>query len=633
MKNTFHIIILLILLLSCENVGLNSPNTNDTTPPIVNIVYPANQATVKDRVNISIYAYDNLAIEKVKIFINDSIVYDNTLETFQLNTLVYDIYQYEWDTKLYEEDEYYTISASVKDSSGNYSHANPIQVQIDNNDNIKPNGILISPSSGQVINGNVEIVIFGEDDNEIDYLTLFISGDSVETFPGLDLSENYFHYFWNTLEAQEDVLHNIHAEIIDVSGNHNIIGPINVYVNNQSAPDILPPQGTIVHPPSGAIVNSTVNIEINAYDNIAISKVDFIIDGTVTHTDSIYPYIYEWNTIEYGEDLDHIINIDIYDLAGNMTSLYPIAVYINNIPELDMISPVITIYEPASNQTLSGIVSFLTIVTDNDSIDRVEFYKDYTLFYTDSLKFEANDSLPPHYTCEWNTLNEIDNSQFVWFAKAYDMNGNMAQTTPMTIFVDNIDNIAPTGSIIFPYAGQLVNNEVPIQVTAEDNISISHIEFYINGVLEYEDTEEPYSYEWNTTLYEEDLIHVISVFIYDDEGNYFEDNINVTVDNIPLSQDDTSPPFASILTPVSGQTVQDSVFVSGFATDNYSVFEVVFYIEDQIVATLNDTPYTYIWDTQSLENNSEYIIQMIASDEAGNESSAQPVLITVDNSN
>ena len=633
MKHFILIFTIKLLLLNCDNVGLNNPNIEDSTPPTINIVYPANQAIVNGNVTISVYAHDNSAVEKVRIFIDDSTIYDNTLQTYQLNTLIYNIYEHEWDTQQYLDDKYYTIRASVKDSSGNYSHANPIQVKIDNYDNIKPNGLFLSPSSGQIINGNVEIILHAEDNDSIDYVKLFIDGDSVETFTGSNLSGDYYHYFWNTLDADEDNLHGIHALIVDISGNHNIIGPINVYVNNQDAPDILSPQGTIVNPPSGSVVHDIVSIDVNAYDNISIRNVDFIINGILTETDSVYPYSYEWNTLEYDEDYDHVINIDIYDDSGNMASLYPIAVHVDNYPEVDITPPTIVIYEPASNQTLMGTVIFSTIAVDNDSIHKVEFYKNYSLIHTDSLKFEPNDSLPPYYTYEWNTTEEADDSQFIWFAKAFDISGNITQTEPLTLFVDNIDNIAPIGEILFPYAGQTVNDIITIQVIASDNISVYSVEFYINGDLEYSIYQSPYHYDWNTIGYAEDQNHIISSIIYDQGGNSFQDNIMVTVDNIPMSEDDTTHPFASILSPISGQTVQDTVFVSGFATDNYSVLEVNFYIDNQLVSTMTDTPYFYLWNTANLEDESEHTIQMIVSDEAGNSSSAQPVLITVDNSN
>ena len=133
----FHFISSIIFFsFSCDNVGLNNPKIEDTTPPTINIIYPANQAIVDGTINISVYAHDNSAIEKVKIFIDDSIIYDNTLQEYQLNTLIYNIYQHEWDTEKHKDDEFYSITASAKDSSGNYNHANPIQIQIDNHDNI-----------------------------------------------------------------------------------------------------------------------------------------------------------------------------------------------------------------------------------------------------------------------------------------------------------------------------------------------------------------------------------------------------------------------------------------------------------------------------------------------------------------
>ena len=117
MKHFILIFTIKLLLLNCDNVGLNNPNIEDSTPPTINIVYPANQAIVNGNVTISVYAHDNSAVEKVRIFIDDSTIYDNTLQTYQLNTLIYNIYEHEWDTRQYLDDKYYTIRASVKDSS------------------------------------------------------------------------------------------------------------------------------------------------------------------------------------------------------------------------------------------------------------------------------------------------------------------------------------------------------------------------------------------------------------------------------------------------------------------------------------------------------------------------------------
>ena len=69
-------------------------------------------------------------------------------------------------------------------------------------------------------------------------------------------------------------------------------------------------------------------------------------------------------------------------------------VFVNILEEPDLTPPSIVIYDPASNQTVSGMVNILTIATDNDSIDRVEFYHNYDLAHVD---------YSPYYTHSWNT--------------------------------------------------------------------------------------------------------------------------------------------------------------------------------------------------------------------------------------
>ena len=150
------------------------------------------------------------------------------------------------------------------------------------------------------------------------------------------------------------------------------------------------------------------------------------------------------------------------------------------------------IYEPAANQTVSGTISFLTIATDElggSGVDRVEFYHDYALEHTAT-------SYP--YSYEWNTTTMTEDTEHIWYAKAFDASGNESQTQPMTVFVDNEDNIDPTGYILYPYAGQTVSDVVNIQISASDNIGVAQVEVFINGSSVATDKENPYRYEWGT---------------------------------------------------------------------------------------------------------------------------------------
>ena len=600
-----------LILLSCDNVNMDSSNQSDDTPPIVNIIYPANQSIVSDTVMITAHAFDNDRLERVKLYLNDSIIFESQLGP----------YEYFWNTQLFKEDENYNIRATAKDSSGNMTSSQSIQVQVDNQDNIKPNGVFLFPSTGQILNGIIEISIQADDNDRIAFIDLFINGDSIGTFDESPTINDYYHYFWETNDFLEDNVNTIHAHIVDASNNFQIIGPVSVTIDNINAPDITFPQGTITSPPAGSTVAGDISIDINAFDNIAIDHIKFIINGELNHIDSIAPYSYNWNTINENEDQNHIINIDVVDHVGHTTSLYPIAVFVNNIEDPDLIPPNIVIYEPAGDQTVSGNIEISTITTDNDSIDRVEFYHNYNLEHVDYI---------PNYSYTWNTLNE-DDTEHIWYALAYDANGNSSQTDPITVTVDNIDNESPSGAIIYPYPGQVVFDTVTIQTEVFDNTGISQVQFMINDSIVLIDNEQPFVYDWNTLLYAEDEEHLLSISISDFDGNTFENGISVTVNNNPIPDTDNVYPYASILNPVSGQTLNDTIAVLGFATDNYFVTQVQFLINNEIVSTLNDTPYTFQWNTIEFENNSEHILIMTAEDQAGNITTAQPVLINIEN--
>ena len=175
-------------------------------------------------------------------------------------------------------------------------------------------------------------------------------------------------------------------------------------------------------------------------------------------------------------------------------------VFVNNISEPDITPPTIVIYDPAANQTVSGTITFMTIATDNVGIDRVEFYHDYALEHTAT-------SYP--YSYDWNTASMEEDSEHIWHAKAFDTSGNEAQTQPMALFVNNVDNVPPTGYILYPYAGQTVSDAVNIQVSASDNVGVAQVEFFIDGNSVATDQQEPYSHEWDTNFASEDEEHIL----------------------------------------------------------------------------------------------------------------------------
>jgi len=607
-----YFLIIMVLFLSCEGPLFEIPPEPDTTAPLVVITNPADNATLSDSVLVTIYASDNDEVNLVQLFINDSLVLDSMEAP----------YEYNWNTIEYTEDEFHNIRARAVDYANNDNQTSPVRVMVDNNDNIKPTGSLLYPFSGQVLNGSISIIAEADDNDSLKSVVFYINGDSVgvkTTVP--------FIYEWDTTLEFDDYYYVINVQVNDASNNHITLGPISVYIDNEEniQVDTTPPTGNIVYPPAAAVVSGNVTIEIDAFDNEKVEKVEIIIDGSFSVVDQTAPYEYVWNTTTYTEDMDHFISVTVTDSSGNNTNLMPVTVFVDNEENVidDTTPPSVVITSPAANQTVSGSISVNAAAFDNIAVSKVEFYHNTDLHSTDT-------SYP--YVASWNTQNEIEDSEHIWFAKTYDTSNLTAQSQSIAVYVNNEDNVLPTGFIAQPYAGQSVSGDVEILIAASDNIGVSSVDVYINGENIISLTESPYTYVWNTENYSEDNQHFISAKINDEHGNFFNvQPIAVTVNNDP-SANDNIPPVIAILSPVTGTIVSDSVEVRIFAQDNIGIEQVLLTIDDTLEVTLADSPYVYIWNTYEYPNESTHLVSAIATDSSNNQTTALSISVTVENS-
>ena len=177
----------------------------------------------------------------------------------------------------------------------------------------------------------------------------------------------------------------------------------------------------------------------------------------------------------------------------------------------------------------------------------------------------------------------------------------------------------------------LVSGIEQISVNAFDNAGIDSVSFYIDNVMVFSDTNEPYEYDWNTNFEIEDVNHVIGSIITDASGNHFEvPSISVFVNNIP---NDSNPPTIIISSPLDGQTVSGVVNFSAHVDDDTGIASVEFFIDGFSVKTDIETPYSFSWDTTiniGVHGN-EHALSAIVVDMAGNTTFSQPILVTVDN--
>lgn len=94
------------------------------------------------------------------------------------------------------------------------------------------------------------------------------------------------------------------------------------------------------------------------------------------------------------------------------------------------------------------------------------------------------------------------------------------------------DTTPPTTSVTAPANGATVSGTaVNVAASASDNVGVSKVEFYIDGVLKSTDTTSPYAFTWDTTAYS-NASHTIQSKAYDAANNVGSSTtISVTVSN------------------------------------------------------------------------------------------------------
>jgi len=100
----------------------------------------------------------------------------------------------------------------------------------------------------------------------------------------------------------------------------------------------------------------------------------------------------------------------------------------------------------------------------------------------------------PHFV-----YDPIDN---VFIASIYGSSGNVetwAYKYQGSAAPPPSDTTAPTVSLTAPSQGSTVADTVTVSASASDNVGVSRVEFYVDGVLKSTDTSSPYSFSWDTT--------------------------------------------------------------------------------------------------------------------------------------
>ena len=397
-------------------------------------------------------------------------------------------------------------------------------------------------------------------------------------------------------------------------------GRINAYkavasIGATPPPDTTPPTVSITSPLNNSTVSKTIPIILSAYDNVDILKVEIYKDGVLFATDNASPYSFTWDTTK-DTNGSHRLEAKAYDTSNN-TATSAVTVTVNNVLG-DTTPPTVSITSPLNNSTVAGTVSVNVSASDNVGISKVELYKDGTLFATDQTS-------PIIYSFTWYTTQETNGSHKLE-AKAYDTSNNTAISV-VTVTVSNAvpDTTPPTVSITSPLNNSTVSKTILISVSASDNVGISKVELYKDGVLFITDSTSPYGFLWDTTKDTNDS-HRLEAKAYDTSNNTATSVVTVTVSNVIP---DTTPPTVSITSPQNNSTVAGTVSVNVSASDNVGISKVELYKDGVLFATDQTLPYSFAWDTNQ-DTNGSHKLEAKAYDTSNN-ISVSTIYVTVSN--
>jgi len=142
-----------------------------------------------------------------------------------------------------------------------------------------------------------------------------------------------------------------------------------------------------------------------------------------------------------------------------------------NLEDSDTTPPVVSIQSPISGATISEISTILVSTSDNDEIEKVEFYINDSLHFIDQIA-------PFEY--KWNTSKIENGSQNIIKVVSYDLSNNFTESQPVLVIVDN-QNYSPSAVDIVSINYNL--DELTVKWHQSNSIDFSHYNILYSTIV------------------------------------------------------------------------------------------------------------------------------------------------------
>ena len=174
----------------------------------------------------------------------------------------------------------------------------------------------------------------------------------------------------------------------------------------------------------------------------------------------------------------------------------------------DTTPPTVSFSSPAAGATVSGTMSVQVGASDNVGVTSVNLSVDGVLL--------GGDNTAP-YSFSWNTT-AVANGTHNLTATAQDAAGNTSSAS-ISVNVSNLSDVTPpTVNITSPGSGASVSGNVSVLVSSADNVAVTKVELYVDGVLKSTATTSPFTNRWNAKR-ERAGAHTLQCKAFDAAGN------------------------------------------------------------------------------------------------------------------
>ncbi len=623
------------------NPPVTAPFPIDATPPTISVSYPNHDGVIASGTvfQFQVSVSDNIEISHVDFYLN------GTLLTSGINTS-YSIYYINIDPTAYPNGPY-TLTARAYDTSNNSSVASR-NIAIDNGNygttclhqaasaTITPISQTGAPGQGRdyavtITNNNT-----GFYGTTCKTSTFSVATGSI-TLPGAGWTATVSPWALGIAPGATGIQTltltpplsavpgtyvptNVYAGDIDAIFNSNSNKLSFNYIVNPSL-DTTPPSISNI-----TTSNITTTSGVISWTTNELSDTQVIYgtsSGSYPNTSFLNPTpatLHSVTVTPLTQGTHYYFKVESRDAAGNLAVSTPENTF--TTATLDTTPPTVTLTAPMPGATVSGITAVSANASDNVGVDHVDFIKNGAIIGADATA---------PYSINWDTTTTA-NGTYGMTAKAYDASGNFTSSSAITVIVNNVvvpppDTTPPTVSITSPTAGTTLTGTVTLSANANDNVGVTKVSFFYNGILIDTDTtgSPGFAIAWNTTTMPNVPV-TLTAKAYDAAGNIgTSSSVAVTILN------DTTPPAVTWGAPVTGSTLTGTVTMGALATDNTSITRVEFYRGTTLLCTDTTSPYNCSWDTTTVSNGT-YSFNAKGYDQVGNVGVSASVSLVVSNS-